>query len=117
MGLRDGLALTSNLITHKFEIEMNASMVTTLVNQAFPKTHPYFSLLSNCRWMLTLFPKVRIAHVYRETNMCTDTLAKRKGASVLLFFFLTIPPLFVRHLLANDARGAKAIRLVCDVVT
>ncbi|KAI5649684.1 hypothetical protein M9H77_35689 [Catharanthus roseus] len=89
-GLKDGLKLAWSLNVQNLEIETNATLVCNLLNQITFYIHPFYSILSDFLWMMTTFVAARISHVYRETNMCTDALAKH-GGTVPLFCLTPLP--------------------------
>ena len=96
--LSDGLILTSQLGITQLFVDQDAKVIVDLVLSTKPSNNSYSSLLNGCRYPLRQFHQIKINHVFRETNMCTDHLAKGgctlSGNIVVLMQFplLTPPP-------------------------
>lgn len=59
-----------------------------------------------------LIKEIRVAHVYREANLCADALS-RKGLSLTQeTYIFHCCPTFVSHLLEGDLSGVSTPRLV-----
>lgn len=113
--LRDGLTLAKILSIQKLEIEMDATMTVNLLNQHIPSTHPYYSIISDCRLLMHGFLETMLRHVYREANPCADALARGGGCALSSSLFILHSPFFVSQLLADDACGATFV-LFCSIV-
>ena len=74
--LSDGLILTSQLGITQLFVDQDAKVIVDLVLSTKPSNNSYSSLLNGCRYPLRQFHQIKISHVFRETNMCTDYLAK-----------------------------------------
>ena len=88
---RDGLRLASQLGIQNLEVEMDAKVIVDLINSNVNYNRAYSPLLHDCRLLLSRFPQVRVAHVFREVNKCFDALTKR-GCSSQEDFVVFIPP-------------------------
>lgn len=93
--LRDGLTLASQLGITQLLVELDAKVVVDLILSRKPANSPYSSLLNDWRYLINRFQQIRINHVFREANQCTDVLATG-GCSLLEdFVVLELPPLIV----------------------
>ena len=109
--LRDGLQMAATKNIHNLIIELDALAVVHLMKNSIVN----FSLeplLTDCRLLLRKFPNIRIEHVYREANQCTDALARIGSTSDVPFFLFAHPPLVVDRLCTLDIEGAFCNRLV-----
>ena len=73
--LRDGLTLAPQMGINNIVVELDAKVVIDLVC-ATNTPNRYYTLLNDCRTLLTRFQGMRIKHVYREGNKCADMLAR-----------------------------------------
>lgn len=93
-GLCDGQVLAINLSIRKLIIEINATIVVTILtfhdNQAI-MSHPCSVLILDFRSLLQLFEEGHIHHTYCEGNHCADLLAK-EGYSSTGNFALYLQP-------------------------
>ena len=75
--LRDGLTLVIQLGINQLEVELDAKVTVEMLNGADCPNRSYAPLLCDCRSLIARFMQVRVGHVFREANKCTDFLAKR----------------------------------------
>uniref|UniRef100_A0A2N9HWM1 Reverse transcriptase domain-containing protein n=1 Tax=Fagus sylvatica TaxID=28930 RepID=A0A2N9HWM1_FAGSY len=116
-GLRDGLTLARDLHISRLVVELDAKAMIDLlkpVSRTPFVTHPYSALIDDCRCLLQTFERVVIQHAHRESNFCTDLLAK-EGNNLLdscaIVIYASPPSFVVSHLLA-DSLGASYPRLL-----
>ena len=109
--LRDGLQMAATENIHNLIIELDALAVVHLMKNSIVN----FSLeplLTDFRLLLRKFPNLRIEHMYKEANQCTDVLARIGSTSDVPFFLFAHPPLVVERLRTLDIEGAFCNRLV-----
>ena len=112
--LRDGLILASQMGINNIVVELDAKVVIDLVCATnTPKR--YYTLLNDCRTLLTRFQGMRIKHVYREGNKCADMLA-RESCWLNDDFVVLESPLSneLCILLDADTAGMYSLRLVAN---
>ncbi|KAF7809507.1 putative beta-D-xylosidase 6 [Senna tora] len=74
--LQLGITLAASLQIKRLEIESDASAVINLIkNYELTTFHPFFSIISHCRDLLSTFEAWNLSHIYREANCCADTIA------------------------------------------
>lgn len=85
-GIRDGLNLAFQLeITH-LEVETDSTTAISLIKNKPPNSHPYSSMINDCRLMMTTFSGIRMDHAYREANFCAYLMAK-KGEHLIFWIW------------------------------
>ena len=112
--LRDGLILASQMGINNIVVELDAKVVIDLVCATnTPKR--YYTLLNDCRTLLTRFQGKRIRHVYREGNKCADMIA-RESCWLNDDFVVLESPLSneLCILLDADKGGMYSVRLVAN---
>ena len=67
-GLRDGLVLAKNLNVRKLLIEIDAQAVVDIISTHYDHSHPYNSLIVDCRSFLQYFEEAHISYIHREGN-------------------------------------------------
>ena len=73
--LQDGLQMAATENIHNLIIELDALAVVHLMKNSIVNLS-LEPLLTDCRLLLRKFPNLRIEHMYREANQCTDALAR-----------------------------------------
>ena len=58
MGTRDGVSLASSLNLQTIELEVNAKIALDLLKSVDTSTHEYVSIISNCRFLISVLSKV-----------------------------------------------------------
>ncbi|KAL0012613.1 hypothetical protein SO802_007721 [Lithocarpus litseifolius] len=111
--LRDELRLANHIGIRQLEVELDAKVIVGLHNSKKNPNSAYAPLLSDCRYLLDKLPQVRVVHVFREANKCTDWLAKwgssmREDFAVFDFPFAAE----LETLVAKDINGLYYCRLV-----
>ena len=92
-------------------MELDARVVVDLVNYNVDTNKPYSPLLCDCRCLLRRIPGVRVLHVYREGNRCTDALARWGSTMEEDFVVFSSPPsLDVLYLVNLDIASMYVIR-------
>ena len=71
----DGLSLADHMGIRQLEVELDAKVIVGLLNSKKNPNSAYAHLRSDCRYLLGKLPQVRVSHVFREANKCTDWLA------------------------------------------
>ncbi|KAL0016946.1 hypothetical protein SO802_004015 [Lithocarpus litseifolius] len=89
--LRDRLKLALQLGVDCLEVELNAKVVVNLVLSNLVTNRDY-SLLNDCRYLLSRFQQTRVNHTYREANRATDGVAKEGCMQQEEFVILFNPP-------------------------
>ncbi|GLT51499.1 hypothetical protein SLA2020_249050 [Shorea laevis] len=85
--IRDGLQTTINLHFNSIIVETDCYEAYQLLSTAANLHHPHSTLIMDCKGLLNMIPQVRLRHIFRESNMATDTMAK-KGAHAPDFVIL-----------------------------
>ncbi|XP_004292485.1 PREDICTED: putative ribonuclease H protein At1g65750-like [Fragaria vesca subsp. vesca] len=91
-GLFHGLKLASNLHISKLEIESDSAILVHLMKSANLSLHPLGSLLNGCKSMMSQMDDVKLSHVFRESNMTADVLAKCSISNDLGLILFEEPP-------------------------
>ena len=97
-GLKDGLLLACELKICKLIVEIDAkSVVDLLKSESLGNTdsHPYSSLINDCRYLILSFEMVSLHHAYRKNNFCVDLLAKEGNKLLDSFSIYVFLPHFV----------------------
>lgn len=105
-------------------MKTDSTATISLIKDKPPDSHPYSSLINDCRLMMTTFARIRMEHVYREANFCADVMAK-KGRTLDFLDLVDVRNMdehssfvfhsllnFVSQFLAFDAQGAVTSRPV-----
>lgn len=98
-GIIKGIQLALSLNIKKLIIETDSLVSQRLILSPDSYTHhPLCSLISNCRFLLTLLEDWKLNHVLREANFCADSLANFGRTSQLHYTVFDTLPSFL-HLL------------------
>ncbi|GKV38468.1 hypothetical protein SLEP1_g46380 [Rubroshorea leprosula] len=73
-GIREGLLLAYQRNIQNLIVGVDSFVATQLLSCCFSPHHPLYSLILDCREILSRIPRTRIQHVYREANQCADAL-------------------------------------------
>ena len=103
--LRDGLQMVATKNIHNLIIELDAHAVVHLMKNSIVNLS-LEPLLTDCRLLLRKFPNLRVEHVYREANQCTDALAHIDSNSDVPFILFVHPPPVVDRFCTLDIEGA-----------
>ena len=77
----------------------------------------YYSLLNDCRYLLSRFQQTRVNHTYREANRAADGLAKEGCMQQEDFVILFNPPTpDIVALVNEDATGLYYVRRVANTL-
>ncbi|XP_050386206.1 uncharacterized protein LOC126802601 [Argentina anserina] len=71
-----GLKLAHNLHISKLEIESDSAILINLLKRPDLSLHPLGSLIAGCHHFISSMDETRINHIFRESNMTADSLAK-----------------------------------------
>ena len=110
--LRDGLMLAAQLgITH-LHVELDAQVVVNLVLSKKTINNSCAALLNDCRYLMGLFQRVKVTHVFREANRCADNLARAGCSFNGNFVVFDAPPNDgLCNILNADTNGLYSLRL------
>jgi hypothetical protein len=75
-------------------------------------SHPYSALINYCRFLIQSFDEVTIQLAHRESNFCTDLLAKEGHNLAEPFSVFSFPPHFVVSQLLADIWGVSYPRML-----
>ena len=113
--LRDNLRLCLQIQAQAVCIEVDVkAVVDALLSQSCTSTVIY-SIMEDCRHLVTQIPQLRVRHVYREVNRCADFLAKLGIGLQNDFAVFSSPPVDLLSILEDDVCGFSINRL-CPVV-
>ena len=68
--------LAAQLGINHLHVELDAQVVVNLVLSKKAVNNSCAALLNDCRYLLEQFQHVKVTHVFREANRCTDNLAR-----------------------------------------
>ncbi|PRQ19701.1 putative ribonuclease H [Rosa chinensis] len=92
-GLLSGLKLATDLQVNKIEIESDSAILIKLIVEGCESSHPLGSILNSCKSLLNGFEDVKIKHIFRESNMTADAMAKSSlSHDPEIVIFNTPPP-------------------------
>ncbi|GLT96253.1 hypothetical protein SLE2022_138940 [Rubroshorea leprosula] len=103
--IKDGLQLAFNLHFNHIIIETDCYVAFQLISTTPNPHHPLGTLILDCRALLNKIPHARLRHVFRESNMVADTMAKRGAQSSSNFTILYNCPTDVELLCLADVVG------------
>ena len=90
--VRDGLNLAIQLGINCLEVELDAKIIVELLENTNSTNIKISPLLHDCKFLLTRFAQVWVAHVYMEVNRCADLLAKQDCCMRVDFAIYDTPP-------------------------
>ena len=96
------------------EIHLDASAVVQLFSTSSNTNICAMPLIDDCRQLLSQIAHVRIAHCFREANLCADFLACVGTKQDRNFVLYNDPPVDLRELLSSDKEGLYHNRSICD---
>ncbi|GLU16584.1 hypothetical protein SLE2022_330110 [Rubroshorea leprosula] len=92
-GIREGLLLTHQRNIQNSIVEIDSLVAAQLLFCCISSHHPFYSLILDCREILSRIPRITIQHVYKKANLCADTLtAVAHSQSVDFVSFDYCPP-------------------------
>ncbi|GLU03917.1 hypothetical protein SLE2022_210880 [Rubroshorea leprosula] len=109
--IRDGLQMAFNLQFNYIIIETNCYAAFQLISTASNPHHPHSTLILDCRALLSMIPHVHLRHVFRESNMVPDAIAKKGAQSAFDFVILYNCPADVELLCLADVVGVGYPRI------
>ena len=116
--MRDGLNLAIQLGISCLEVELDAKIIVELLENTNSTNIKISHVLHDCRFLLTRFTQVRLAHVYREVNRCVDFLAKQDCCMRVDFAIYDIPSsIELDRLLLANVNGLYYYRLIASTLT
>lgn len=115
--LRDDLNLAIQLGIRWLEVELDAKVIVEMLNNANSANIKFSPLLFYCRSLIARFTQVRVAHVYREVNRCSDFLAKKRCCMREDFVIFEVSPSDeLDKLLVSDVNGLYCYRRVATTL-
>ena len=111
-GLFEGLKLAWMKGFRNLVVETDSKTVCQLMDKSTNTNHPLFGIIQGCKFLLAGDWVCSVKHVFRESNMLGDGLAKMGAAMDLGVRYFEEPPLCVADILAADARGSASVRTV-----
>ncbi|XP_057746319.1 uncharacterized protein LOC130965568 [Arachis stenosperma] len=107
-----GIKLAVEMDIPNLKVESDSHYGITIVGVPSVEAHANSSLARSIKELETRLEKVKISHVYKESNFCADLMTKlrhimEEGVTV----FRHLPSLLMMHLL-TDIRGIKFSRVV-----
>ncbi|OMO81979.1 hypothetical protein CCACVL1_12120 [Corchorus capsularis] len=111
-GLRDGLRLAFTKGIQNLDVNVDASLVINLIENADISIHPLGNIISDCRSLMQNFHNVKISHCYREGNMAADALANKGRMLDEHFVVFNDIPDFIYDFVMADYLGVSFPRLV-----
>ena len=113
--LRDGLRLCLQIQAQAVYIELDAKAVVDALHSQSCTNTVIYSIMEDCRHLVTQIPQTRVKHVYREANRCADFLAKLGIGLQNDFAIFSSPPVDLLFILEDDVCGFSVNKL-CPVV-
>ena len=113
--LRDGLRLCLQIQAQAVYIELDAKAVVDALHSQSCTNTVIYSIMEDCRHLVTQIPQTRVKHVYREANRFADFLAKLGTGLQNDFAIFSSPPVDLLSILEDDVCGFSVNRL-CPVV-
>ena len=98
-------------------MELDTKIIVEMLNNANSSNKKFSSLLLDCKSLIASLTQVRVAHAFREVNMCVDFLAK-KGCYMREDFviFDVSPSNELDNLLVFDSNGLYCYRRVATTL-
>ena len=115
MAVRDGLYWCCALLLKAVQVEVDASVVISLLSQTTHTNREFSSLVNDCRSLMKNIPQVWLLHYFREANRCANTLAKFGTNIEDDFTVFESPPPFIVNLLHSNKLGLTQDR-ICNIV-
>ena len=92
-------------------------VIVEMLNNTNYSNKKYSPVLHDCRFLLSRLTEARVVHVFRETNKCTDFLARRGCSMRENFVVFDAPPsIDLVNLLVSDVNGQSNLRLVATTL-
>ncbi|GLU18716.1 hypothetical protein SLE2022_350000 [Rubroshorea leprosula] len=105
--IRDGLRLAIDRNISHLIVESDFSTAICLLSEDPSESHPFSTLILDCRDMLQQIPHVKVVHVVREANMAVDAMAK-VGHNILEdFVIFDCIPHSVKYVCIADILGIE----------
>lgn len=112
--LRDELFMCLNLGVNALEVELDAKVVSDLMNHYRHRNAVNSSLVADYRHLISQIPQVKVSHCYREANYCADGLARLGAQQFDDVVFYNSPPLPLLDFFLLDLYGHYCTRLCLD---
>ncbi|KAL0002277.1 hypothetical protein SO802_016058 [Lithocarpus litseifolius] len=103
--------MCKELQLHAVEVELDACVVSDLMNQYGDSNAVNSPLVADCRLLIAQMPQMKVNHCYREANRCADGLARlgTKHHDDILYY--NSPPPSILNVFLSDLYGHEAVRL------
>ena len=74
--LRDGLIMRCNLNITSIVVELDAKAIVDVFHKPDYKNNVLYSILDDCKQLISRFCQVQFMHCFCRTNYCVDMLAR-----------------------------------------
>ena len=111
MTLNNGLIMCKELQLHAVEVELDACVVSDLMNHNGGSNVVNSSLVDDCRLLIAQIPQVKVNHCYREANRCADGLARLGTKHDHDIMCYNSPPPSILNIFLSDMYGHESVRL------
>ena len=100
-------------------IELDSKALVDAINNPSYANYIAAPLVYDCRQLASRFSRICFRHIYREANMCADSLAKLGLTQSLEFVIHSSPPVDSLASLEADSQGSfvnRACPALCSSV-
>ena len=115
--LWDGLRLCLQIQAQAVCIELDAKAVVDALGFQSCTNTVIYSIMEDCRHLVTQIPQTRVRHVYREADRYVDSLAKIGTGLQNDFAIFSSPPVDLLSILEDVVCGFSVNRLCPDVLS
>ena len=113
--IHDGLYRCCALSLEAVQVEVDASVVISLLSQTTHTNREFSSLVNDSRSLMKNIPQVQLFHCFRKANRWADTLAKFGTNMEDDFIVFESSPPFIVNLLHSNKLGLTQDR-ICNIV-
>ena len=116
---RDGLQMCLNMQINALEVELDAKVISNLMNNTGSPNATNYSIVVDCRVLISQIPRVKVTHCYREDNCYADALTRLRCSLSTNIMYFNYPPPSILDAFIYDLYGPSQIRLcpVSDVIS
>ncbi|XP_004305448.1 PREDICTED: putative ribonuclease H protein At1g65750-like [Fragaria vesca subsp. vesca] len=109
-GLFYGLKLVVKLQISNLEVESDSAILVNLMQSSNLALHPLGSLLDGCCKLMSRMENAKLSHIFRESNMTADALAKSSISHDLGFISFEDPPVHAAQAFLDDLSSTVRAR-------
>ncbi|GAU28906.1 hypothetical protein TSUD_59160 [Trifolium subterraneum] len=99
-GLYEGLCLARNLGITRLEVQVDSEALVKAIQGSNVGGNMYWNIMKKIQELLNLDWEIRLTHIYRDANRCTDILANMGSNLAANKIIYEEPPLEVRQVLS-----------------